>query len=94
VAWVRWDFGDRLDPAAILEWHKRIDLTPAEPASAATLNNIGPVPARIGATQKGAWLADASKANMSVSMAAGRLESFTIRVSLTPRLGWRFRRVR
>jgi len=69
-----------------LKQHQGADVTTPSGASAATPHNIGPAPARIGAAQKDAWLADASNAITRVSMAPGRLEPVTIRVSWTPRL--------
>ena len=65
-----------------------IDITTAASASAATLNNIGPGFARIGATHNYAWFTDPSKIVMSILMVLGRLEIFTILVLFTPRF-WR-----
>lgn len=68
-----------------LEAHQDIDITTAATASAATLNNIGPGLARVGATQNYAWFSPASKAIMSLLMVVGRLEMYAIIVLLTPR---------
>ena len=62
-----------------------IDITTAATASVATLNNIGPGLARVGATQNYAWFSDASKIVMTVLMALGRLEVFTVIALLSPR---------
>jgi trk system potassium uptake protein len=72
----------------VLESNQGIDVTTAITASAATLNNIGPGLARVGATQNYAWFSDASKLVMSLLMVLGRLELFTILVLFTPRF-WR-----
>jgi len=74
----------------ILEHDQRIDITTAATASIATLNNIGPGLARVGATQNYAWFSDASKGIMSILMVLGRLEMFTILVLFTPRF-WQSR---
>ncbi len=74
----------------VLEQHQGIDITTAATASAATLNNIGPGLARVGATHNYAWFSDGSKVVMSVLMVLGRLEMFTIIVLFTPRF-WRSR---
>lgn len=68
-----------------LEAHQNIDITTAATASAATLNNIGPGLARVGASQNYAWFGSASKLIMSVLMVVGRLEMYAIIVLLTPR---------
>lgn len=65
-----------------------IDITTAATASAATLNNIGPGLARVGATHNYAWFTDSSKIVMSVLMLLGRLEMFTIVALFSPRF-WR-----
>ncbi len=69
----------------LLEDANGIDITTAATASAATLNNIGPGLARVGATQNYAWFGASSKVVMSVLMLLGRLEMFTIVVLLSPR---------
>jgi len=74
----------------VFDGHQGIDITTAASASAATLNNIGPGLARVGATQNYAWFSDASKVVMSALMVLGRLEMFTIIVLFTPRF-WRSR---
>lgn len=65
-----------------------IDITTAATASIATLNNVGPGLARVGATQNFAWFTEPSKLVMSMLMALGRLEMFTIIVLFSPRF-WR-----
>ena len=72
----------------LLESASGIDITTAATASVATLNNIGPGLARVGATQNYAWFSDPSKIVMCVLMVLGRLEMFTILVMFTPRF-WR-----
>lgn len=72
----------------LFESGKGVDITSAASASAATLNNIGPGLARVGATQNYAWFTAPSKIVMSVLMLLGRLEMFTILVLFTPRF-WR-----
>ena len=72
----------------LFESGKGVDITIAASASAATLNNIGPGLARVGATQNYAWFTAPSKIVMSVLMLLGRLEMFTILVLFTPRF-WR-----
>jgi len=62
-----------------------IDFTTAATASAATLNNIGPGLARVGAIQNFGWFSDASKVVMTILMALGRLEVFAIIVLFSPR---------
>ena len=72
----------------LFESAQDIDITTAASASAATLNNIGPGLARVGATQNYAWFSAPSKIVMSILMVLGRLEMFTILVLFTPRY-WR-----
>ena len=72
----------------VLEADRNIDSTTAATAAAATLNNIGPGLARVGATQNYEWFSDAGKIVMSILMVLGRLEVFTIVALLTPRF-WR-----
>ena len=72
----------------LLESGNDIDITTAATASAATLNNIGPGLARVGATQNYAWFTAPSKIVMSLLMLLGRLELFTIVALLSPRF-WR-----
>ncbi|MGB2985304.1 MAG: TrkH family potassium uptake protein [Phycisphaerae bacterium] len=69
----------------LLEGGNGIDITSAASASAATLNNIGPGFARVGATQNYAWFTTPSKIVMSILMLLGRLEMFTIIVLFAPR---------
>ncbi|MHC4236098.1 MAG: TrkH family potassium uptake protein [Planctomycetota bacterium] len=72
----------------VLETGSDIDITTAATASAATLNNIGPGLARVGAIENFAWFSSASKVVMSLLMALGRLEVFAIVVLFMPRF-WR-----
>lgn len=74
--------------ALLLLEEGRIDLTTAATATAATLNNIGPGLAKVGATQNYAWFSPMSKVVMSGLMALGRLEVFAIIVLFSPRF-WR-----
>ncbi len=67
---------------------KMIDFTTAASASAATLNNIGPGLALVGAVKNYAWFTNESKIVMTVLMAVGRLEIFAILVLFVPRF-WR-----
>ncbi len=69
----------------MLEAHQGIDITTAATASVATLNNIGPGLARVGATHNYAWFTAPSKIVMCILMVLGRLEVFTILVLFTPR---------
>ncbi len=69
----------------LLEAGNGVDITTAATASAATLNNVGPGFARVGATQNYAWFTAQSKIVMSILMLLGRLEMFTIIVLFSPR---------
>ncbi len=62
--------------------------TTSATAAAATLNNVGPGFARVGATQNYAWFSAPSKLVMSTLMLLGRLELFAIVVLFSPRF-WR-----
>ena len=81
-------FGIGTTALMLFESHQDIDITTAATASAATLNNIGPGLARVGATQNYAWFSAPSKVIMSILMVLGRLEVFTIVVLFSPRY-WR-----
>ncbi len=72
----------------LFESENGIDVTTAATASIATLNNIGPGLAKVGATQNYAWFTAPSKIVMSILMLLGRLEMFTLIVLLSPRF-WR-----
>lgn len=72
----------------LFESGRGIDITTAATASIATLNNIGPGLAKVGATQNYAWFTEPSKLLMCMLMALGRLEVFTIIVLFSPRF-WR-----
>jgi len=72
----------------VFEPQSSMDLPTAFTASAATLFNIGPGLARVGATQNFEWFSPASKILMSLLMVIGRLEVFAIVVLFSPRF-WR-----
>ncbi len=72
----------------VLERGSSIDATTSVTASIATLNNIGPGLARVGATCNYGWFTAESKWLMSVLMALGRLEVLTVIVLFAPRF-WR-----
>lgn len=72
----------------LTEGRQQIDGVTAATAAIATLNNIGPGLARVGATENYAWFSDAGKLVMCVLMAVGRLEVFAIVVIFMPRF-WR-----
>jgi len=72
----------------LIESGAEIDATTAFTTIAATLNNVGPGLARVGATQNYEWFSDLSKVLLSAVMVLGRLEMFTILALLTPRF-WR-----
>ncbi|MCH7702501.1 MAG: TrkH family potassium uptake protein [Planctomycetes bacterium] len=72
----------------IFESSESIDVVTAATATIATLNNIGPGLARVGAIENFAWFSAPSKLLMSLLMALGRLELFAILVLFVPRF-WR-----
>jgi trk system potassium uptake protein TrkH len=72
----------------LLEGGENIDYVTAATASAATLNNIGPGLARVGAIQNFGWFSAPSKLVMCLLMVLGRLELYSILVLLVPRF-WR-----
>jgi len=72
----------------MLERGQQIDITTAATAVAATLQNIGPGLARVGATQNYAWFSDPAKVLLCTLMVLGRLEVFAIVVLFSPRF-WR-----
>ncbi len=72
----------------LFESGKGIDSITALTASIATLNNIGPGLARVGATCNFGWFTSSSKCVMILLMALGRLEVMTIAVLFFPRF-WR-----
>ncbi|HUU83316.1 MAG TPA: potassium transporter TrkG, partial [Phycisphaerae bacterium] len=78
-------FGLGTGALMLIEGSEVMDITTAATASAATLNNIGPGLARVGAIENFSWFADASKMVMCVLMALGRLEVFAIAVLFMPR---------
>jgi trk system potassium uptake protein TrkH len=69
----------------ILERPAGIDITTAASATAATMNNVGPGLARVGAVENYAWFSAPSKVVICILMVLGRLEVFTILVLFTPR---------
>lgn len=81
-------FGAGTGAIMVLENGNDIDIATAATASVATLNNIGPGLARVGATQNYAWFTAETKILLSLLMLLGRLELFTIVALLTPRF-WR-----
>ncbi|MDX1682820.1 MAG: potassium transporter TrkG, partial [Phycisphaeraceae bacterium] len=72
----------------LLEPSGSITFTTAATASAATLNNIGPGLAAVGAVENYGWFSSPSLIVMSVLMALGRLEVYAVAVLLLPRF-WR-----
>lgn len=69
----------------VFDRSNEIGITTAATAAAATLNNIGPGLARVGAIENYAWFTAPSKVVMCILMVLGRLELFTILVLFTPR---------
>lgn len=69
----------------ILEDPEKIDFATAATASVATLCNIGPGLAQVGAVENYEWFSGSSKLVMSMLMALGRLEIFAIIVLFDPR---------
>ena len=65
-----------------------IDIITAVTASAATLHNVGPGFARVGAIQNYGWFSSPSLAVMSLLMALGRLEVYALLVLFVPTF-WR-----
>jgi len=72
----------------MLEAGAGLDITTAATASAATLNNIGPGLAAVGAVENYGWFCGPSKIVMSLLMVLGRLEVFAIVVLFMPSF-WR-----
>ena len=64
------------------------DYTSASTACIATMFNVGPGLAKVGAVENYGWFSDASKWIMSLLMALGRLELFAILVLFSPKF-WR-----
>lgn len=69
----------------LLETDSRCTFATAAMASVATLNNIGPGLAQVGAIENYGWLSVPSKVVLSVLMVMGRLELYAILVLVTPR---------
>jgi trk system potassium uptake protein TrkH len=65
------------------------DLITAVTASIATLGNIGPGLAGVGATQNYGWIPLPGKWILVLSMLLGRLEIFTVLIILRPSVWWR-----
>ncbi|HCD30773.1 MAG TPA: potassium transporter [Phycisphaerales bacterium] len=65
-----------------------IDIVTAVTASAATLHNVGPGFARVGAIENYGWFSSPSLAVMSLLMALGRLEVYALLVLFVPTF-WR-----
>ncbi len=70
------------------ETGSQCDFITAATASAATLNNIGPGLARVGAIENFGWFSSPSLIVMSLLMALGRLEVYAIAVLFVPSF-WR-----
>lgn len=81
-------FGAGTGMLKLFEPSGTIDMTTAASASVATLCNIGPGLAKVGAVENYAWFSTPSKCVMIVLMALGRLEVFAILVLFSPRF-WR-----
>ena len=73
---------------ALIILEPNIDGVTAFTASIASLNNIGPGFAGVGATQNFSWFSDSSKVLLTLWMLIGRLEVFTVLVIFSPRF-WR-----
>ena len=74
--------------ATMLVTGQGVDLVTGSTAVVATLNNIGPGLAGVGATQNFAHIPDLSKFVLIICMVAGRLELYTLAVLLVPQY-WR-----
>ena len=72
----------------MLEQGQDVSFITAATACAATLNNIGPGLARVGAIQNFGWFSEPSLIVMSLLMALGRLEVYALVVLISPRF-WR-----
>ncbi len=70
--------------ATLLVTSQGVDLLTGSTAVIATLNNIGPGLAKVGATQNFAHLPDMSKFVLVICMVAGRLELYTLAVLMVP----------
>lgn len=73
----------------LFEADKHIDLITAISASAATLNNVGPGFAMVGALENYGWFSGPSLVVMSLLMVLGRLEIYAILVLFSFRTFWR-----
>jgi trk system potassium uptake protein TrkH len=62
-----------------------LDFTSAATASAATLNNIGPGLAKVGATQNYGFFSAPGKLVLSLLMVLGRLELYAVLVLISPK---------
>ena len=72
----------------LIEQDKGIDIVTAVTAAAATLHNVGPGFARVGAIENYGWFSSPSLVVMSLLMALGRLEVYALLVLFVPRF-WR-----
>jgi trk system potassium uptake protein TrkH len=70
--------------ATLLVTGQGVDLVTGATAVIATLNNIGPGLAQVGATQNFAHIPDISKFVLIICMVAGRLELYTLAVLMVP----------
>jgi trk system potassium uptake protein TrkH len=73
----------------LIEQHQGIDIITAVSASAATLHNVGPGFARVGAIQNYGWFSSPSLVVMSLLMALGRLEVYALLVLFVPSFWWK-----
>ncbi len=73
---------------AVLALEPKADLVTAFTASLATLGNVGPGLARVGAIENFAWMSGPTKVMLAQFMLLGRLEIFAIVVLFSPRF-WR-----
>jgi trk system potassium uptake protein TrkH len=74
--------------ASIILCFMGIDIETSVSAVAATLGNVGPGLGAVGPSLNYAWLPDAAKAILIVTMWLGRLELFTVLMIFFPRF-WR-----
>lgn len=68
----------------ILALYPNVDFETASSASIASLGNIGPGLAKVGATSTYAWMAPSAKIVLTLAMLLGRLEVYTVLVVLLP----------
>ncbi len=70
---------------SVVDTTSKMDLTTAMTASVASLGNIGPGLANVGATCTYSWMNPISKLLLSLAMLLGRLELFTVLVLFLPK---------